>query len=181
VETLRESNSFCWDSCFKQTARLPDGERVRSIICFFNEFVEPSSLYDYFHAESLDRYQVNVVDVSVMEQLTVTFCGRCHASVLEQPLNTGDIVLFRGLQVKNRGGGRDATLGNFGTFEGFEDFEIETVIEKTGIDELMSLKMMSLFLCCALLFCILFVCMSVAVYNFGDMLLFLYSFIRCYT
>ena len=101
--------------------------------------------------------------------------------MLEQPLNTGDIVVFRCLQVKNRGGGRDATLGNFGTFEGVEDFEIETVIEKTGIDELMSLKMMSLFLCCALLFCIFFVCMSVAVYNFGDMLLFLYSFIRCYT
>jgi len=99
--------------------------------------------------------------------------------VLEQSLNTGDIVVFRCLQVKNRGGGRDATLGNFGTFEGVEDFEIETVIEKTGIDERMSLKMMSLFLCCALLFCILFVSMSVAVHNYVDMLLFLYSFISC--
>ena len=87
---------------------------------------------------------------------------------------------FRGFQVKNRVGGRDATLGNFETFEGVEDFQIETVIEKTGIDELMSLKMMSRFLCCALLFFILFVSMAVAVYNFGDILLFLYSFIRCY-
>ena len=80
-------------------------------------------------------------------------------------------MAFRGFQVKNRVGGRDATLGNFETFEGVEDFQIETVIEKTGIDELMSLKMMFRFLCCALLFCILFVSMGVA--------LFLYSFIRC--
>ena len=91
----------------------------------------------------LDRYQVNVVDVSVMQQLTVTFFGRCQVSVLENPLKTGDILVLRGLQLKNRLGGRDAVLGNFGTFDEVEDSEIETVIEKKGIAQLMLLKMMS--------------------------------------
>ena len=80
-------------------------------------------------------------------------------------------MAFRGFQVKNRVGGRDATLGNFETFEGVEDLHIETVIDTTGIDENMALKMMFRFLCCALLFVILFVSMVVA--------LFLYSFLMC--
>ena len=52
-------------------------------------------------------------------------------------------MLLRGLQLKNRLGGRDAVLGNYGTFEEAEDSEIETMIEKKGIDELSALKMMS--------------------------------------
>ena len=111
--------------------------------CVVVKVVGHSSVVQKKDGSPLDRYQVNVVDVSVMEQLTVTFFGRCQVSVLANPLRTGDIVLLRGLQLKNRLGGRDAVLGNYGTFEEVEDAEIEAMIEKTGIDDLGALKMMS--------------------------------------
>ena len=111
--------------------------------CVVVKVLGHSSVVQKKDGSPLDRYQVNVVDVSVMQQLTVTFFGRCQVSVLENPLKTGDILVLRGLQLKNRLGGRDAVLGNFGTFDEVEDSEIETVIEKKGIEQLMSLKMMS--------------------------------------
>ena len=91
----------------------------------------------------LDSFQVNVVDVSVMKQLTVTLFGRCQALVLQPPLNVGDIVVLRGVQLNNRLGGRDATLGSFVSFDVVEDTDIETEIEKAGIDALISLPTMS--------------------------------------
>ena len=63
--------------------------------------------------------------------------------MLEQPLIVGDIVLLRAVQLKNRLGGRDGTLGSFGSFEVVEDTEIKTEIEKAGIDALVSLPTMS--------------------------------------
>ena len=64
-------------SAFARLGAEDGNSVVTDMKCVVVKVLGHSSVAQKKDGSSLDRYQVNVVDVFVMEQLTVTFCGRC--------------------------------------------------------------------------------------------------------